>query len=712
MTRPPPLSCVAACLSLDYTCFTRPECMVDHTAGLSRNLNARSEIDFNVSMMLFSPMFILVLILFLRAASKYRFRKDFSDDDDPANPTHSEMLEIEARKARNRVIKMPTSEFICTVLMVVPAALAMRVARDQITWGTAVPRNPLWRSEGAGYLWTSGLALLGSLFLLYTLWAAMAALLQRARRGVFQHPLLVPKDLMHLSYLVQPYRASASGWQLLVILQQFLVFTAAWIANNGINTIDDERVELNESASFDRIFGNGAMALTLFIMWLLQLIFEPWESAYQNATSARLYAYQFVAIGLGVAWQFCFNNVVLSAVVEALLIVTLIVLPFISILYLILGVCLVSFRIAVLTEKSVTTGPVPMWIKGMRWEEMPIPAAAVVIPAVYDGAPTAERVLEALDRSVMKRASPVESEEEDRDVRYSGSVQESARKEKFTKSFEMLLQQLGAPSDRKSSGLTKRTDIAKARVQKALGKQRARFEGLTKHVEKARAHVEEQLGKYKASIEGPTSTEATPATVEVTAAHVDDDPSSPKASESDLPAQVDDIDIAVDDEEAPAPDDEAPSPKKRVSFGQAAEAPAAEAPASEAAASPIPEPSAAEPAPAPAVAPLTVPVVPEVTLDVPPAGADATAEVAPTPIRQLTSWLSGRISAIMLSEEKEEEEAKEEEAKEEEAKEEEAKKKASPKSPTDPEAVSPFSYPLGRDRSRISRGASMKADLP
>ena len=141
-------------------------------------------------------------------------------------------------------------------------------------------------------------------------------------------------------------------------------------------------------------------------------MFEPWESGFQNACSFQLFLLTIVAMFLGSLWTLTFDNVGFASFVVVLLIVTMVVSPLIAILYLTAGVNIVSRRIALLTAEGVVTGALPLWIRGLRWETLDLPPGTVAITSMYEGAPSSQKVLDALNDSASMAKNRDESDEE------------------------------------------------------------------------------------------------------------------------------------------------------------------------------------------------------------------------------------------------------------------------------------------------------------
>ena len=467
-----------ACLSLDYQCFTIPECVTDFTPTLALNLSSRAGTDTILMVLICCPMAALCLTLAIRITSKLRGRNGSETYASAQDPN---------RQADGRpALMLTTTEFVCSALMVVPAATALRVARDQMTWGSESDSNGVYAALGA--------LLFGTLIFVYSLWTAMAAVLQRSVRGSLQHPLQVPRLLKHLAYLTQPYRPSGASWQMISFVQHLVVFFAAWSSNHGLSSVSREALH---GTAGERVVGSLVMVGVLMVMWGAHIFLEPWESAYQNAASSALYPCHIVAIGLGAIWNEVYDDAFFSSLVEGLLLLLLIAAPLVAMIYLALGVRVISMRTQGLTDTNVVAGTMPIWVRGMRWEEMPLPPATVAIPCVYEGSPSAQQVLEALNASMTPEqrlsggsvGSKSSEDDMDPDAPSSGSAALRARDHEFTRSFSRLLDALAAENKgwSKSQSRAQRAQVSQARAKKNL-------------VSKVRK-LEDRLAKYKTSLE-------------------------------------------------------------------------------------------------------------------------------------------------------------------------------------------------------------------
>ena len=447
------------CLSLDYQCFyTIPECTIDLTSVLTRNLDAQMTTNIVMMVILFIPIGVMLVLLIFRAVSKYRLQHEA----------------LKPSTAASR--KQSTTEMMCTIVTALLFAVGLRVSRQLINWGGA--------SSDTGLV-VAGVLLLVLQTLVYLLWAGMAAVAQVARRGVLMHPLLVPKDVLHLAYLAHPFKPKAATWQLLIVLQQLVVFFAAWISHGGHNAILTDGFEYDKEGWFPGARGLGQLiiVIALLVMWLLQIVYEPWESAYQNAASSRLYLCHIIALALGAMWNDGYDNPGFSSLWETWLNFFLIAAPLLAMPYLWLGIHLVSGRIAKMIGEGAIVKAMPFWIRGLRWEELPLPPGSVAIPCVYKGVVSPQRVLDAIKKSAGVTDEDAVAEENDGgdgdDLKVDETTDledialetgDSVRAKEFARAFDRLIEEL----TEEHIGLRRARGVAPAKAK--LAKQRLHAE--------------------------------------------------------------------------------------------------------------------------------------------------------------------------------------------------------------------------------------------
>jgi hypothetical protein len=113
---------------------------------------------------------------------------------------------------------IPNIEFMCSVLMVIMLAHSVKVGKQLIVWSGTF----------GAIFGTVLIALQPTVWMLYGRDAAIA---QRDRKSSVLHESGIPKDQFRVSYLTEPFKEKAASWQLLILIQQFLIFFAAWVAN-------------------------------------------------------------------------------------------------------------------------------------------------------------------------------------------------------------------------------------------------------------------------------------------------------------------------------------------------------------------------------------------------------------------------------------------------------------------------------------------------
>jgi hypothetical protein len=229
-----------ACLSLDYTCFTEPECAADLTPGLQRNLDMQASTNLLLALFAFFPLLALSI---LGVPRYFGMRKEQQDARDPAESMATTIQSAasgadDAPTAGRRKSSVPAIELACTVLMLVPIAIWLRSSRQLLAWGhrsngrAVGDRRWLFAAAGSGgdsELVLFGLALLFGLVVASVLWMAMAAVAFRARRFALAPPYTIT-DVLQFAYLGGPFKGKAAGWPVVLLTQHGLVFLSAWLS--------------------------------------------------------------------------------------------------------------------------------------------------------------------------------------------------------------------------------------------------------------------------------------------------------------------------------------------------------------------------------------------------------------------------------------------------------------------------------------------------
>ena len=403
-----------ACLSLDYACWTKPECVVTITPTLSLNVDQQVSANTLLLFVCLVPPLVLCSMRLLRAyLNGYRRRhpggvhvffrdpepevepsadQSPSDVAEPSDPLQvgsaSDLISSHAQNrglSRTKTIKervldtlrdtqnIAVVEMICTVCMVALMAPALRVARQLITRGGSF----------GGYL------LLVMQPLASTLYGRDTAAAQRQRKAKVQHS----HAKRRIAFLVGPFKDRAATSQLGFLIQHLTIWIGAWYANGGIDAVENHDT------------GHVIVLLTLIVMWALSSHVEPWETAYMNAASSRLYACHILTLLLGVLWSTYVSTSWIASICHVLLIFTTIGVPMLTIIYLAMGVRVSRASMAAMSD-GVLTGTMPIWIRGMRWETLPLPPGSVAIPCINEDTPSSQAVYDALNGVFRRRHVP------------------------------------------------------------------------------------------------------------------------------------------------------------------------------------------------------------------------------------------------------------------------------------------------------------------
>jgi hypothetical protein len=452
----------AACLSFDYTCFSRIECVVDLTPELKRNLDAQASVKNMFALLLLLPPLIICSLTLLRAGLKWRRRRDLAAGI--VREVGDSLLSRVTDRALTAIVdNMPATELVCSVSMVALLAPTLRVARQLITYGGAF----------------SGVLLILAQPAVHILYGRQAAVVQRQRKAKVQHAQTPVDKGMRVAYLARPFKDKAATAQLMFLAQQVLIWLGAWIANGGTDAVAN-------GGGASPAFGNFVVLLTLIVIWAMHSYTEPWESSYQNAASSRMYACHILTLCLGSLWNSYFDDASFSGLMSSLLTFTVILAPLLTLCY--LGMGLRIYRRAAAFTDGVVTKVMPLWVRGMRWEDLPLPPGTVAIPCVYAGTPTTQAVYDALQGKKTKKKKKAKKDE----VGESSSVADhdgSRRSEEFTRSLDRLLRELGEGL----SGSSMSSSVRRYGPEATLN---AHMQSL----EQAQARVVARLEQYKKSL--------------------------------------------------------------------------------------------------------------------------------------------------------------------------------------------------------------------
>lgn len=231
------------CLALDYTCFTPRECVVDVTSELRRNLDAQAFANTILVVLLMVPLLAMFALTLPRLSAQVSRQREREDDEaaaasdelsehviDVADVDLTESDDAPPKRRRkaggaSRGTLLPIAELACSIFVVVLFGVALRAARQQVTWGSdslgraQAPLPFLGSAYGDVELVISGGVLLLFLALVWSMRGTASLFAQRARRWTLVHPSHASVDLMHLAYFTEPYRPSAAFWPLMLFLQ-------------------------------------------------------------------------------------------------------------------------------------------------------------------------------------------------------------------------------------------------------------------------------------------------------------------------------------------------------------------------------------------------------------------------------------------------------------------------------------------------------------
>ena len=372
-----------ACMALDYSCFTETACMrqsVDgvYQAGLAANLDAQSQANSLLLMLMLGPPLMIIFNATLKLIMQFFRRKEL----ERGMTEHDSGCLAFLNRAVNFIFHymadyIPNIEFMCSVLMVIMLAHSVKVGKQLIVWSGTF----------GAIFGTVLIALQPTVWMLYGRDAAIA---QRDRKSSVLHESGIPKDQFRVSYLTEPFKEKAASWQLLILIQQFLIFFAAWAANYS-----QPAIQTTNGVTY--ALGHILIFIVLTVCWSAHSLIDPWDGAYLNAASSRLYLAEMVQLLGGLGWHNYYMDPVTGRFFNICLDLAIIVAPLVTVVYLLVG--LRATRCSTRLMEGVLKGTIPIWIRGMRWEELELTKGTVAIGSIQAKCPTSVTIHEALSKS-------------------------------------------------------------------------------------------------------------------------------------------------------------------------------------------------------------------------------------------------------------------------------------------------------------------------
>ena len=369
-------------LALDYVAFTETSCMTNNVEGifnqgLANNLIAQAEANSLLLFLLMMPPMMIAFNSLLKLLMKFfrnrELRKGITEHDDGALAKINKYVNFTFNVLADYI---PNIEFVCSVLMATLLGSSLKVAKQLITW-----------SGSFGMVFGSVLiAVQPSVWMLYGRDAAVA---QRDRKESVLQAAGIPKDTFRVTFLTEPFKERAASYQLVILVQQFALFFCAWYSYNGA-----PRMSMPVD---DVIWGHTGAFLTLMISWAWHSLTDPWDSAFLNAASSRLYFAEICILLSGIGWRNYYEDTFMGGTFAAIIVICAIGALPLTIVYLMVG--LKATECSTRLMDGVSVKYLPLWIRGMRWEQMDLPKGTMAICYIHANTPTASSVHEALSSS-------------------------------------------------------------------------------------------------------------------------------------------------------------------------------------------------------------------------------------------------------------------------------------------------------------------------
>ena len=457
-------------MSFSYSAFTMTACMVGTTTRLVQNLEAQSNVNTVLLTVMIAPPLLILFNTALKSLMKLLRRKEL----EKGMTSHDTGALACLNKISNFLFRhiadyIPNIEFVSSVLMVTLLGNSLKVGKELIMW-SATSGSPTFTAIFGAVL----VCLQPTVWMLYGRDAAIA---QRDRKESVLHEAGIPKDTFRVTYLTEPFKERAASYQLIILAQQAIVFFAAWMGNYREPTLDN----INPTM---QVVSHLIIYPTLFFFWSVHTVIEPWDSAYMNAMSSRLYFFEISMLFCGDVWNAYHRSPVMGALMDFLLHICVLFMPIFTIIYLLIA--LRATRTSIRLFDGVVSNSVPIWIRGMRWEELDLPKYTVAIASIHAGCPTAHSVHEALQKAVGEKGQSTEGGE-------------MKRVDDFTAAFDKLLKEL-------SIGFSSSNLSAQVRKYGAEATMEAQIESL----DQAKARVLKQLEAFGVKLEGGPADEVAP----------------------------------------------------------------------------------------------------------------------------------------------------------------------------------------------------------
>ena len=417
-----------ACMALDYTCFTSSACLTDQTPTLTENFDAQYYTNLVAMVMILVPLGLSWYLdeqlrhhsLFLLSA---RWRRIVCLPCSvlgrvvsccwPKRLSLSLGLFERCRISERHISAGSSISLCCSAFELLTLAVTFRISRQLCAYGSEFERSfPI----------IAGLLLL---FVQLAVWRCHfldATAYLRGRMGSVDH---TAEGVVRTAFVVQPFKQRRADWMGWLWFRCFLIFVVAWIgfyggADYGYAITDPTMQGLS----------NTIVIVMLIVIWAATSLIEPYEYTFLNTLDSRLSICGILFLIVGYAWDATSGDDVVctdSCSTEDLLLQPLTVN---TALELVLAAILATVVLVALLEaflglaasyqsaeawNGVVHEHVPIWIRGMRWEDAPLFAGSVGVISLHatgsENGPDADMVLRAL-QATTPAPSPMEADDE------------------------------------------------------------------------------------------------------------------------------------------------------------------------------------------------------------------------------------------------------------------------------------------------------------
>ena len=304
---------------------------------------------------------------------------------------------------------------VCSAFLFLSLAVSFRISRQLCAYGAEFGRTaPI----------VAGLILL---FMQTPVWRAHfldAKAYLQGRKGSTDQT----KDgVVRTAFVVQPFKQRRADWMAWMWLKCAVLFLIAWF---GFYNGTDYGYAIMDPTM--QSISNTLVIILLIVIWAITSLIEPYEYTFLNTLDSRVSICAILFLIVGMIWEATAGDEVVCGnsdscrsedllleplsgqqVLELLLTVVMVTVAVVALLEVLLGLA-ASYQSAE-AWNGVVNEYVPIWIRGMRWEDAPLFAGSIGVISLHatgsETGPDAEMVLKALQEST-PAPSPMDAENE------------------------------------------------------------------------------------------------------------------------------------------------------------------------------------------------------------------------------------------------------------------------------------------------------------